>query len=399
MGYVARDAVFGGEDFLLGTLPDYENLWRSLTTKVVIALAFWLVLVPMVRVAIHFDDQEQFLSASNDAKRQTRKGAKESPRSHNLGFQTLSVTLSFMFAGCFLTVAGLLLYGLPPTYSSSRGVFQAPILTLDDCIHVISMADEAAARNSKVAKGATTASESEENVSVEAWTDLGFGSDPFADEKLHDFLKGRLIPTLARTYGLSMEALRANDLSVVRSVAEGSVPFENRANGADLAVQILLNDDFEGGGTCFWNRFWNQQQQQQPFANVQPVRPGTLIAYSTAMSHERMPVSAGTQLLLVVYLSVNPEAGLSRFASWTALPTNLFRRVGAESTAVWVFGRVQQGLKTMGDVLGRHHVTVLVKDEDAAQYLESLDAAYEKAKKKRRRKRSTTSSDESTEEL
>lgn len=86
---------------------------------------------------------------------------------------------------------------------------------------------------------------------------------------------------------------------------------------SDISFNILLSEDFEGGGTQFWNRLTDSA-----FVKVQPTRAGQVLVHSALLQHEGLPVTHGVRHILVGFLAVSRRAptGMSWFASWLSLP-------------------------------------------------------------------------------
>jgi hypothetical protein len=161
----------------------------------------------------------------------------------------------------------------------------------------------------------------------------------------------------------------------------------------------LLNDNFTGGGTRFWDR-----SQQAPFGHVQPTRPGQLLAHNALVNHEGFPIESGTRIILVGFLSVdrvNPfdraqSSGMSWYTTWMSLPwmhvkfkegyllsmSRLDRNEGNQTK--WadnmymrsLFRDMANFLEQMGDLFSPHRIENLVDESKADEYLAALDDAY-----------------------
>jgi hypothetical protein len=85
-------------------------------------------------------------------------------------------------------------------------------------------------------------------------TDLNLITDPFTPqdrEWLASALDARLSPLMERSYGVFRGAIRANDMFVVRydGGEEGQDRLRVHTDSSHLSFNVLLNDEFEGGGT------------------------------------------------------------------------------------------------------------------------------------------------------
>ncbi len=184
---------------------------------------------------------------------------------------------------------------------------------------------------------------------------------------------------------------------VVRYDENKQTRLVNHTDTAYISINILLDDDFEGGGTMFWNRAINK-----PFAHVQPTQVGQVLMHSALLNHEGVHVTKGRRTIFVGFLNVDrvnpflpgfPMTGLSWYASWGSL--------------FWVMTKLKEGYKAahyrlrkqedhwrnnryirsfMGttklclndftDNFFNHKVHNLVADEDRDVFLQLLDEGY-----------------------
>lgn len=185
---------------------------------------------------------------------------------------------------------------------------------------------------------------------------------------------------------------------VVRYDSDYRAHLSNHTDDADISINILLTDNFEGGGTQFWSR-----RTGKPFAHVQPKRVGQMLAHSALINHEGMQTTQGTRIIFVGFLSVdridpfseeaNPTTKLTSFASWLSLPwistkfkeayssAHHRRGLGIENWknnkyAMALFLDLANVLQIVGDYFAPHHVRKLVSDENADQHLRTLDELY-----------------------
>ena len=185
---------------------------------------------------------------------------------------------------------------------------------------------------------------------------------------------------------------------VVRYDSEYRAHLSNHTDDADISFNILLTDNFEGGGTRFWSR-----QTGKPFAHVQPKRVGQMLTHSALINHEGMPTTQGTRVIFVGFLSVdridpfseeaNSKIKLNTFQSYLSLPwistkfkeayssAHHRRGLGIENWrnnkyAMALFLDLANILQLVGDYFSPHHVQKLVSDENAEQHLRALDELY-----------------------
>eukprot|EP00543_Licmophora_paradoxa_P003233 CAMPEP_0202441692 /NCGR_PEP_ID=MMETSP1360-20130828/1195_1 /ASSEMBLY_ACC=CAM_ASM_000848 /TAXON_ID=515479 /ORGANISM="Licmophora paradoxa, Strain CCMP2313" /LENGTH=248 /DNA_ID=CAMNT_0049056783 /DNA_START=323 /DNA_END=1069 /DNA_ORIENTATION=+ len=115
---------------------------------------------------------------------------------------------------------------------------------------------------------------------------------------------------------------------VVRYDDDSRNHLAQHTDDSDISFNVLLSDDFDGGGTRFWSRLTGL-----PFATVKPKRIGQVLIHSALVRHEGLPVTRGTRYILVGFLAVDRiqpltatttdsspvSTKLSWFASWFSL--------------------------------------------------------------------------------
>lgn len=113
-----------------------------------------------------------------------------------------------------------------------------------------------------------------------------------------------------------------HQMFVVRYTADTRASLARHTDDADISFNILLSDEFQGGGTRFWNRL-----TESDFTTVKPTRVGQVLLHSSLVQHEGLPVSDGTRHILVGFLAVDSmepmsaqPTDLSWFASYFSLP-------------------------------------------------------------------------------
>jgi len=197
---------------------------------------------------------------------------------------------------------------------------------------------------------------------------------------------------------------------------------------------VLLNTDFEGGGTRYWDR-----STKAPLAHVQEstlenrdgiLIPGQILIHPAAMNHEGVAVTSGTRYLLTGFLAVDytdlfersttdtskSRTGLSVYASWLNLnwlqvklkegfvasldrlrgrqrrenpeedevaTTAAFNHVASDVSQKWTddkyvrsfFYDAANVLRWVGDNCFAHGVEDLVHPDNRTEYLKALDRA------------------------
>jgi hypothetical protein len=226
-------------------------------------------------------------------------------------------------------------------------------------------------------------------------TDLSVEHDPFTSMDrtwISNLLDRRLSPVLSRLYGVPPTAMRAYDLFVVQYEASHQAALERHMDGGDIAVAILLNDEFEGGGTRYWDRRTNQ-----PFEHVKSKKIGNLITHPALIDHEGFPITKGKRYLLVALLDIDrtfnassdgEHTGISPFASYLNLNW-VYRRIAnyhsehmgwirqhcSKKTRDLMYKILKKSL-SYGDQVD-HKVEYLVRDKDADSFIRAIDQSFD----------------------
>jgi 2OG-Fe(II) oxygenase superfamily. len=218
-------------------------------------------------------------------------------------------------------------------------------------------------------------------------------------------LDARLGPLLERIYGVSKDSLRTNDMFVVRYDGEGQQSLGMHTDGCHISFNVLLNDDFEGGGTRFHNTKDDSHQDANP-------KPGNVLINNAMVLHEGLPTTKGTRYILVGFMYVDvkdPWSGVKKHVSWfstylsipwltvvlkEALEIKSQTQAAAAAAAASRSNRDErnhQGSKdalilslineafwsfyAMGNTLA-HDIVSLVREEDADAYIDTLDSSH-----------------------
>lgn len=177
------------------------------------------------------------------------------------------------FACCILHVFVLFLISAPDNYYTTRTVFELPLFTTDECTELIERAERAATKNYEQAQkvvgdnathNKTRAGYLEEPFGWQKYrhanhrtTDLNLAQDLFTEEDrtyLQQRLDARLSPSIEKLYGVKPSAVRAKDFFIVRYDGDRQAALSRHTDDGTITVSVLLNNDFEGGGTRYWNR-------------------------------------------------------------------------------------------------------------------------------------------------
>ena len=306
------------EVFLVNAPPDYPSEWRNITTRLALCAASFVVVVstlPVLSSSSPAPDspgpdessqqRQEIRKKKRDKRRKpTQKVEQDKSTESKIAPETETVVevpplLPVLNMLCLLCACVLvcIIVGSSPNNRTARAVYQAPLLTTDECRHIIDMAHAAAERNVELASkeaakheflrsaGIISRVDDEADDFVQqhqrnnnegqpaegrslldeprGWTkdrhtsypttDLNLVTDPFTAND-REFLKrrldARLAPLLQRIYGIPPRAIRANDIFVVRYDYEnGQKSLRGHTDSSHVSFNILLNDEFSGGGT------------------------------------------------------------------------------------------------------------------------------------------------------
>lgn len=285
------------------------------------------------------------------------------------------------FCGFAVTAFGLVFFLSPYNIATARRVYQTPLLTNAECQRIIDMAFDTADRNVqnlaakvKLYQSIETDEEYEFDEEEElllqdpaGWrklrhnsyptNDLNLVSDPFrvADQLwLRQICDERLAPILSRVYGIPPRSIQAKDMFVVRYDAETlRSKLAKHTDGGDISFTIFLNDDFDGGGTRFWNRHTQEafallQKNATSTVSDHKAMAGHLSTFPAQLEHEGYPTTAGRRMILVGFLNVlltdedgTTPTGLSWWASWGNLDWALLRIKDAYTDYDWTNHRLR----------------------------------------------------------
>ena len=102
---------------------------------------------------------------------------------------------------------------------------------------------------------------------------------------------------LERIYGISQQAIRADDMFLVRYDGDGQQHLARHRDGTIISINILLNDDFEGGETVFY-----------PDVSIKPKKGSVLLFPPYWMfPHRGNPVIKGKKYILSTYCLWSPD--------------------------------------------------------------------------------------------
>eukprot|EP00978_Attheya_sp_CCMP212_P002192 scaffold4475_cov42-Attheya_sp.AAC.4 len=342
---------FAGEPFLDHPPPNYEYERHVIVLKIVLAVIV-LVIVPPLVLRHKMRQRERSVVQETASRPQPHKQKPNKRRAAKTTEVTVEQTTTrpkesvaneegvppLLLLMCNVLCWGLIIWwiaGSPYNSYSARAIFEAPLFTTDECNEIIAMAHRAAERNYETVLRDTESSSSSLLEDPKGWekdrhgsyptTDLNLVTDSFTSEDravLRDKLSARLAPLMERTQGVTPGALRVNDMFVVRYDAKKGQPsLQAHTDSCHISFNILLNDEFEGGGTRFFNR-----NDESNIITVHPSHVGNVILSPALVRHEGLATTKGIRYILVGFTSVDTQnplthepTGLSLFASWLSL--------------------------------------------------------------------------------
>jgi hypothetical protein len=242
---------YAGEAFLSTHLPDYDSDRMYLIVQLILVFLSWVVVLP-VMMATPLDPLESSAPPINNgennplskAKKVTSKSTRKKGKGNKIKsegnttekqdeeealspVQEISTSTNMIcIVGFLLTFCYMIVTGSPDNRYTTRGVFEAPLLSPEECQFLVDLAEKAALKNYELAK---TSSNKNQKLLLEhpaGWqkkrhrlystTDLNLVTDPFTkqDRKwLQQKLDARLATTIQRVYGVPISSIRANDVS------------------------------------------------------------------------------------------------------------------------------------------------------------------------------------------
>ena len=420
---------FPGEQYLQVALPNYGLAHVVVSALLVVSFVFWIFVFPVWFVKTEVQTATAPPEGQSQAKdtASSKKGKKSSKASEQPEIVSKEVPLfvsALTVLGFVTTSVVVLLWCSPYNGWLPRRVFQAPLLTREECDEIVKRSMAAAERNVQQSQarlavvGGWDNLTKEENRTMTAlldfpsgWqksrhaayptTDLNLVTDPFTKDD-REFIGGllhrRLSPLIVRIFGIPSKSIRSIDIFVVRYDVGKRTKLANHSDEGDISFNILLTDDFEGGGTKFWDR-----SKEAPFAHVEPTEPGTVLTHSALIHHEGYTVSEGTRIILVGFTSVDRVepwqktwTGLSWLASFANLNFltvkfkysvhNTQRRLAENSWLAtqwdeneyvrYLFSDVYDIALEVVDRISSHVVESLVAPKDKENFISALEDGY-----------------------
>jgi cytoskeletal protein RodZ len=256
----------------------------------------------------------------SESNKTTKTGAETETKTESSHVPTIILIISNTF---YILILFTFIATSPNNITTSRRVYQAPILKKSECQFIIDMAQRAAERNVISAQKELDSIQEQEHPQKEqlekllrwpnGWkkdrhesyptTDLNVVLD-FVKEDLEyiaQLLNARLSPLLSRIYGISQDSIRANDMFVVRYDGEGEGAQQSlnaHTDSSHVSFNILLNDEFEGGGTRFYDRLRGTTYDAKP-------KPGDVLINNAMVQHEGLATTKGTRYIFVGFMNID----------------------------------------------------------------------------------------------
>lgn len=320
--------TFPFDQYISHPLPNYEYEWNLIIVKLILVSIFFLVVVPIILngdgsrtnskdstkipnestgITNNNNDNDSYDTSNSNHKSAIKKAKRKETKKHAI--LMLSNFLYLLIIFFFIATS-------PNNIDTSRHVYQAPLLTESECLMIIDMANKAAERNTMTAEmKLSNLEDNDQKKTLEkvlkwpsGWKKDRHGNYPTTDlNVVIDFtmedldyiskrLHARLSPLLETIYGISKDSIRANDMFVVRYDGEGQQALEEHTDSSHISFNILLNDDFEGGGTRYHNRVENTYYDVKP-------KIGDVLINNAMVTHEGLPTVKGeiTSFLVSYY--------------------------------------------------------------------------------------------------
>lgn len=448
---------FPVEDLLIHHPPAFEEEWRELIRKLMFTVVFFVLIAPNF-IKAHYakktppkrrdessKDSFESLSTGNGKvitrtiingkeqkvvakQRKTKKNtaAKEKDSEEEddkkvvevPGFVFILLNIAFIF-----TIVTLILKS-PNNIDTARRVYVAPLLRPEETASIIQMGHEAAARRADRAKKelALLKLENDDDKNGAAiydlekileWpegykkdrheayptTDLNVVVDFSQEDKkfLKKILDARLSPILERVYGVTRDSIRANDIFLVRYDGKGQNKLTVHQDSSHISFNVLLNDEFEGGGTRFHNRYDKTHMDAKP-------KVGQVLINNAVVHHEGLPTTKGTRYILVGFMNVDVKdpwtrerSDVSVFSTVLSIPwlcvglkqALMFSRISSNragntnqvfSKNFYVNSMLSQSVirfAEIGDASAPHGIVNLVDEKDTEKFLNTLEEYHQ----------------------
>jgi hypothetical protein len=472
---------FAGEKYILekDDVPDYENERLLFVVKLLITFLIWTIFMPIflasekeIEINDDDDDHKTTTTMTNDGRTKRKKSSSKKYKEGNNKNSSTSTTVATTrktktvkvidgctnlccLAGCMFHLLYIVLKSSPDNYYTTRTVFETPLFTKTECKFLIDMAERTAERNYNMATKVTNNNETYTNNKTitgymkepYGWqktrhtnhptTDLNLINDLFSNddrEWITQKLDSRLSPTIQYIFGVPPSSVRANDIFIVRYDGNRQAALSKHTDDGSITFSTLLSDEFDGGGTKYWNRFGGESLENlgKPFAYILP-KVGMIQLFPAQIQHEGVQTQTGRRYLLIGFLAVDRidpwtqrSTGLSWFASWVSLNWSTIKfKEGMKS--VWrekqrkeddeddeeefgssdssisrskegllyskragqLFGFVYKVILGMCDVMFDHRFAILVNETSANSFLHDLDEAYNNSKAIKQQRRSS----------
>ena len=92
---------------------------------------------------------------------------------------------------------------------------------------------------------------------------------------------------------------------IVRYDGDAQQALRKHTDSSHISFNVLLNDDFTGGGTRYYNRLEDSHFDVTP-------KPGQILVHSARIHHEGLATTVGTRYIFVGFMSIdrkNPKTG------------------------------------------------------------------------------------------
>lgn len=418
----SKTLSFAGEEFLAYLPPSHLRAYRTIVASSVILFVLIFYVIPRyIQNCTNVKEKKENNTTVNEERKEPQDVFDRSDSAENKETDMRELLeLFFIFPKTLYTILifSLILFS-PQNHETARRIYQSPMLYPQECKDIIEMAASVATRKYREAIATKKELENRDLQDVdeilhidkliqwpEGWSKDRHGSYPTTDlniatdfdEKskryIQNILDARVSPLLERIYGISQQAIRADDMFLVRYDGDGQQHLARHRDGTIISINILLNGDFEGGGTKF---FLTEQLQE----DVARPRIGEGIIHNSVIEHEGLATTKGTRYILVGFLNVDQNDSrtgkstnvgmfstffcfhwMSHFLS-NRVPefiSNLYIHDYAKQVLIdfsFVPKVISKQLNTVVDSLAPFGVVKLVQEVNYEKYLDALDRSYE----------------------
>lgn len=129
-------------------------------------------------------------------------------------------------------------------------------------------------------------------------TDLPVRMIPSLHVPLFNLVTMNVFPLIAEHYKLNLYFLNIADLFIVKYTVDGQDHLENHRDGSIISFNILLSDDFDGGGTTIFHTKDCDRTESKLYQSDK----GDLLIHPGKLLHGGNRITRGTRYILVGFI-------------------------------------------------------------------------------------------------